>query len=76
MNDFTRLFELPYYQQAKYPNANCLNEKVNGAWRSISTQEVIDNMNKVSLALLASGIKKGDSVSIISNNRPQWNFVE
>ena len=76
MNDFTRLFELPYYQQAKYPNANCLNEKVNGAWRSVSTQELIDNMNRVSLALLASGIKKGDSVSIISNNCPQWNFVD
>jgi len=76
MNDFTRLFELPYYQQAKYPQANCLNEKVNGAWRSVSTQEVIDTMNQVSLALLASGIKKGDSISIISNNHPQWNFVD
>lgn len=76
MNDFTRLFELPYYQQAKYPQTDSLNEKVAGRWKGYSTQEVIDNMNKVSLALLASGIKKGDSVSIISNNRPQWNFVD
>jgi long-chain acyl-CoA synthetase len=33
-------------------------------------------MNRVSLAFLASGIKKGDSVSIISNNRSEWNFVD
>lgn len=76
MNDFTRLFELPYYQQAKYPQTDCLNEKVGGQWRSHSTRQVIDNMNRVSLAFLASGIKKGDSVSIISNNRSEWNFVD
>ncbi len=76
MNDFNLLFELPYYQQARFPQADCLNEKVEGAWRSYSTQDVIDNMTKVSMALLASGINKGDSVSIISNNRPQWNFTD
>jgi len=76
MNDFTRLFELPYYQQAKYPQADCLNEKVNGQWKHYSTREVIDNMNLVSCALIASGINKGDVISIVSNNRSQWNFVD
>ncbi|MBA2422391.1 MAG: long-chain fatty acid--CoA ligase [Chitinophagales bacterium] len=76
MNDFHLLFELPYYQQARFPQADCLNEKVDGAWRSYSTQDVIENMNRVSMALLASGINQGDSVSIVSNNRPQWNFAD
>jgi long-chain acyl-CoA synthetase len=76
MNDFTRIFDLPYYQQARYPKADCLNEKVNGQWKSYSTQVVIDYTKRVSLALLASGIKKGDVVSIVGNNRPQWNFTD
>lgn len=76
MNDFRRLFELPAYQQNNFPKVDCLNEKINGSWKSYSTQEVTENMNKVSMALLASGINKGDVVSIISNNRPQWNFVD
>src|SRR5436190_1354671 len=76
MNDFTRLFDLPYYQQENFPKQDCLNKKMNGAWSSFSTQDVIDNMNKVSMALLASGIKKGNVISIVSDNRPQWNFVD
>src|SRR5215831_13791093 len=76
MNDFKRVFDLPYYQQEKFPKRDCLNEKVNGQWISYSTQQVIDEVNRVSRALLASGINKGDKISIVSNNRPQWNFVD
>src|ERR1700759_1970744 len=76
MEDFTRLFDLPYYQKAHFAKADCINEKVNGEWIHYSTQDVIDQMNRASLALLASGLQKGDVVSMISNNRPQWNFVD
>lgn len=76
MTDFTRLFELPRYQLARYPQSDCLNEKVGGQWKHYSTQEVIDNVDQTSLAFMASGIKKGDVVSIIGNNRPEWNFVD
>ncbi len=76
MNDFTRLFELPAYQQKNFPKADCLNEKADGKWKSFTTQQVIENMNRVSAALLASGIRKGDVISIVSNNRPEWNFVD
>src|SRR5215510_7782784 len=76
MNDFTRLFELPRYQLAHHPKADCLNEKINGQWKHYGTREVIDQMDRVSLALMASGIQKGDVVSIVGNNRPEWNFTD
>jgi len=76
MNDFTRVFELPYYQLAKFPKQDCLNVKENGQWKPYSTQTLIDNMNMASSAFLASGIKKGDAISIVSNNRPEWNFID
>ncbi len=76
MNDFKRVFELPAFQLKHFPKADCINEKLAGTWRSYSTEDVIENMNKVSRALLASGIKEGDVVSIVSNNRPQWNFTD
>lgn len=76
MEDFKRVFDLPAYQLSQYPQSDCLNEKVNSAWKSYSTQDVIDYMNRVSLSLIASGIKKGDVVSIVGNNRPQWNFTD
>jgi long-chain acyl-CoA synthetase len=76
MLDFTRVFDLPRYQQARYPKSDCLNEKTGGKWKSYSTQDVIDYMDRVSLSLVGSGIKKGDVVSIVGNNRPQWNFTD
>lgn len=76
MEDFKRVFDLPAYQLSHYPQSDCLNENVNSAWKGYSTQDVIDYMNRVSLSLIASGIKKGDVVSIVGNNRPQWNFTD
>lgn len=76
MIDFTRVFDVIYYQQKKFVKADSLNAKVNGKWVSYNTHDVVDNMNSVSMALLGSGIKKGDAVSIVGNNRPEWNFVD
>lgn len=76
MQDFTRVFDLPRYQQAKYPKSDCLNEKVGGQWKHYSTADVIEQMDRVSLSLIASGIRKGNVVSIVGNNRPQWNFTD
>lgn len=76
MIDYKRIFDIPAYQLRQFPKKDCVNAKVNGTWKNYSTQDLIDQMDKVSLALLASGIKKGDVVSIISNNRPEWNFAD
>jgi long-chain acyl-CoA synthetase len=76
MMDYKRIFDIPNYQLRQFPKKDCVNAKVNGTWKNYSTQDLIDQMNKVSLALLASGIKKGDVVSIIGNNRPEWNFAD
>jgi len=74
--ELKRLFDIPYYQKEIYPKSDALNAKENGAWKKYSIDDCIDNINKVSLALLASGIVKEDKISLISNNRPEWNFVD
>jgi long-chain acyl-CoA synthetase len=50
--------------------------KEEGKWKRYSVKEYIDYCNWVSYALLSMGIKKGDKVAIISNNRPEWNFTD
>ena len=50
--------------------------KIQGNWRKYSAQEVIDTVNRVSLGLLKLGVKRDDKIALISNNRPEWNFVE
>lgn len=50
--------------------------KVNGEWVKHSVSDYINNSNFISYGLLALGLKKGDKVATITNNRPEWNFVD
>lgn len=71
-----RLFDIPYFQAERYPNSVALAEKVGDKWISYSCTEVIQSINAVSRGLLALGVQRGDTIAIISNNRPQWTFVD
>jgi long-chain acyl-CoA synthetase len=74
--EITRLFDVAHYQLEHYPTDKCLNIKVGNEWKSYSTQEVIDEANKLSAGLIKKGIKPGDKVALISFNRPEWIFVD
>ncbi len=76
MIDFTRIFDVITYQQKNFAREDCLAGKVNGEWVRYNTHTVVDYMNTVSMALAGSGIKKGDAISIVGNNRPEWNFID
>ncbi len=76
MKDFTRLFDIIYYQNANYPQPDAFACKVNGEWKKYSTQDIIDGANKVSLALLKLGVNPDDKIAIVSTSRPEWNMVD
>jgi len=50
--------------------------KEDGKWVKYSSADYIDFSNLVSYGLLALGYKKGDKIATISNNRPEWNFID
>ncbi len=50
--------------------------KVNRQWIKHSVSDYIDNSNYLSYGLLVLGLKKGDKVASITNNRPEWNFLD
>ena len=73
----TRLFDIPYYQQTKYPLSVALATKVNGIWQETSTDEYIKKVNTVSRGLLRLGIEKNDKIAVISsNNRTDWHILD
>jgi len=53
-----------------------LAEKIEGQWIKYNVADYIEISNNVSYGLTALGIKKGDKIATITNNRPQWNFVD
>ncbi len=77
MIEVKRLFDFPYYQLEKYNLDKALVTKYNGEWKSISTQEYVDQANAISRGLLKLGVNANDKVAIIStNNRTEWNIVD
>lgn len=74
--DFTRAFDILTYQLTKYPQPDCMAAKINGQWKPVTTQQVVEKANQVSLGLLKLGIKKDDKVAIVSLNRPEWVYAD
>lgn len=74
--DVKRLFDSPYYQVENFPKEVALACKVNGTWKTYSTKEYIDLSNQASLGLLELGVAPGDTIAMITNNRPEWNIMD
>ena len=72
----TRTFDLLERLLNKFPKDDALVGKINGEWTYFSTQEYINTVNNLSYGFLALGYQKGDKIASVSNNRPEWNFVD
>jgi len=71
-----RLFDLINYQITTYDKSIALAQKINNDWKTYSSRDLKKIVDNISLAFLKTGIKKNDKVAIISNNRPEWNFID
>ncbi|MBS1647765.1 MAG: long-chain fatty acid--CoA ligase [Bacteroidetes bacterium] len=76
MNENFRLFDLLSHLKTMPLKEDALAAKEKGVWRKYGTQEFIDTVNYLSYAFLDLGIKPGDKIGLISNNRPEWIFVD
>ena len=74
--EITRTFDLLNLYREKYRMEDALAGKEKGVWVRYSSDQYIDFSNNISYGLLELGLKKDDKVATISNNRPQWNFVD
>ncbi len=75
--EITRTFDiLEYYKTEYIDKVNAFVGKEKGFWKKYSSVDYIDNVDNISYGLLSLGLKKGDIVVTISNNRPEWNFMD
>ena len=74
----TRIFDLlDRFEQFPDTVGNFkLGHKVDQQWKTFTSKEYIRQANLVSYGLLTLGLQKGDKVATITNNRPEWNFME
>jgi len=71
-----RIFDIIDHQLEHFPLNVAFSSKVNGLWKGYSSEDFRSMSDKVSFGLLSKGFKPGDKIAIISNNRPEWNFID
>lgn len=75
MEPITRVFDLIDHSR-KFIKTDIVAGKRSGKWTAYGTIEFIDLVDAVSRGLIASGVKSGDKVAIMSPNRPEWNICD
>ncbi len=66
--------ELFFAQAGARGEALALRHKVRGVWSRVSWSEYALAVRRVAAALLAAGLRAGDRVAILGQNRPEWLF--
>jgi len=70
---------LPHYcfeSFLRHDKADALAFKVEGVWRHIRGSEAVDRVKRIAVGLAALGVKAGDRIAIISENRPEWSLAD
>lgn len=75
--EVTRTFDILDQIGSKYGNKeDMLAARVNGTWIKYSSQDYVKTAYSIAYGLMTLGLKKGDRIVTISNNRPEWNFMD
>ncbi len=70
---------IPHYCFESFRRHNkrdALAHKIEGVWNYLNGLAVIERVKRVAMGLAALGVQPGDRVAIISENRPEWSFVD
>jgi long-chain acyl-CoA synthetase len=73
--DYSALNSLPemfFEQSRRFEDAALLWAKRNDRWQSMSWREVRELVEAVAAGLRTLGVKKGDRVALVAENRPEW----
>jgi long-chain acyl-CoA synthetase len=70
------LSELFLQAAEKHNRTEALNYKRDGEWRAISSNEMIERAENVSLGLFSLGLRKPDKAAILAANSPEWTLAD
>jgi long-chain acyl-CoA synthetase len=60
----------------RHGKADALNQRRSGEWLHISAATFIERVRRIALGLAELGVKAGDRVAILSENRPEWSITD
>ena len=60
----------------QHAKGDALNHKVGKEWINISAKDFVSRVRNVALGLAEMGIKPGDRIALLSENRPEWSIAD
>jgi len=72
LNKYNTIPKLFWRQVKKFPDKTTIWKKQDGLWKGLTWQQYGKFSQDIGNGLLASGVKKGDKISILSQTRPEW----
>ncbi len=60
----------------RHAKPDALNTKRGGDWHNISGENFAERVRHVALGLDEIGVRRGDRVALLSENRPEWSIVD
>jgi long-chain acyl-CoA synthetase len=61
---------------AKHNKQDALNLKVDGVWVNVPAAAFVERVRHTALGLAALGIRPGDRIALLSENRPEWTIAD
>ena len=58
------------------PSHVAIREKAYGIWKTYNWQTYLDYVRQTALGLVSLGLRRGENISIVTNNHPEWLFSE
>jgi long-chain acyl-CoA synthetase len=72
IESFPNLVAMFFVRAGEKGDAPFLWAKKEGAWRPISWREAAEQVSSLAASLARIGLKRGDTVMLVSENRPEW----
>jgi len=60
----------------RHGKSDALNHKADGEWMHLSAEKFVERVKNVALGLAALGIRPGDRICLLSENRPEWSIAD
>ncbi|MEJ2544815.1 MAG: long-chain fatty acid--CoA ligase [Calditrichaceae bacterium] len=69
---FKNLGDMFFSKRKTYSDKTAYMYKKEGTWQEVTFKEAVDKVEKISAGFASLGIKKGDAIAIVSQNRLEW----
>jgi long-chain acyl-CoA synthetase len=65
-----------FFDAVKRRSADAMQVRVGSAYKPISHDRILEWVRRTAFGLSALGVRRGDRVAILSENRPEWSIVD